>query len=410
MTQRTTTPLGALNPLARGSISPRGRRIVLALGAWAFLAWSPRTVALADSIELTGGKRYDDVKVVLARWDTVQYKRGTAPAITVAGAQVFSLTRDSAILARPRDKLIPAGDYQGAVKSLESIGAGTEAWELAEAKYLIGKAHALAGNARAAEAAFKAYLEKYKGEKDWWVPSATVGLAEAYLSLKQPGTAGMLFKELATYGGQWEARAKLGQADALVTEKGKELDARRLYDEVARSREAPLELRQKALVGRGKAFLLQGQPQGVIKEIGESFFDSPKTEELAYTAERAQATLLMAKAYVAMGGKENLEQAEIWLLRVPALYANHVAAYLEACDLLVDVYGKLKNAARANEWRARKQALASGATAGSSAPEPEDSTKKPAATGKEAAPQKEPAKKATSPKKSSPPKKPVSKK
>jgi tetratricopeptide (TPR) repeat protein len=366
-------------------------------------------------VELTGGKKQDDVKVVLARHDTVQYKRGTAPATTLAGTQVLSITRDSAILARPRDKLIPAGDYEGAIKSLESIGTGAEAWEIAEAKYLIGKAYALAGNARQAADAFKAYLEKYKPEKDWWVPHATVGLAEASLSLKQPGTAGLLFKELSGYGGQWDARAKIGQADALVTEKGKELEARRLYDEVVRSREAPLELRQRALVGRGRAFLLQGQPQGVIKEIGESFFESPKTEDLVYTAERAEATLLMAKAFVAMGGKADLENAEIWLLRVPALYAGHRSAYLEACDLLVDVYGKLKNAARADEWRARKQALDGGAPAGSSASEPEAPSKKKAAPGKETAPPKEAgkaesSKKATSSKKSSSSKKSGSKK
>jgi tetratricopeptide (TPR) repeat protein len=406
MMKRKTTPAGAANPLSR---SRGGKGLLVALGLWASLSWSPGAVSRADTVELSGGKKYDDVKVLIARWDTVQYKRGTTPPTTVGGAQVLSLTRESAILARPRDKLIPAGDYQGAARSLESIGAGAEAWEIAEAKYLIGKAHALAGNAKDAAAAYKAYLEKYKSEKDWWVPSATAGLAEASLSLKQPGTAGQLFKELMTYGGQWEFRAKIGQADSLLTEKGKELEARRLYDEVARNRDAPLELRQKALVGRGKAFLLQGQPKGVIKEIGDSFFESPKPEDLAYTAERAQATLLMAKAYLSLGGKENLEQAEIWLLRVPALYANHLSAYREACDLLVDVYGKLKNTARADEWRARKQALASGPPAGSSGPEPEVGSKT-GASGKEAAPPKEPSKKESGSKKPSSSKKSGSKK
>ena len=89
---------------------------------------------------------------------------------------------------------------------------------------------------------------------------------------------------------------------------------------------------------------------------GDEFFEKPRSQEVAYSAsaERADATLLMAKAYLALGGKENSEQAEIWLLKVAALYKKFAEPYNAACDLLVDTYEKLGNKARSGEWRSRK--------------------------------------------------------
>jgi hypothetical protein len=111
-------------------------------------------------------------------------------------------------------------------------------------------------------------------------------------------------------------------------------------------------LKQQAIVARAQVFLLQGQPQQVIKELGDEFFEAPK--EIVYSGERAEATLLVGKAYLTLGGKENLEQAEIWLLKVAALYKKFAETYNAACDLLVEAYDKQGNKTRSGEWRSRK--------------------------------------------------------
>ena len=257
--------------------------------------------------------------------------------------------------------MIDARDFAKAAEQIKNVPA-TQAWVAAEAMYLLADGQRRAGKLKEAVQAYKEYLDKFKGEKDWYVPFATAGMADALVAVNQPGTAEVHYKELAAFGPRWELSAKLGQGLAILKSKGAggALDARRLFDEVVRSPRATLDLKQKAMVGRARAFLLQGQNDGVIKELSAGMFEAPKPEELAYGAERAAASLLIGRAYMAMDGKENLEQAEIWLLRVPALYGKHAEAYAEACDALVEVYGKLGNAARAAEWKTRKAAGAGG--------------------------------------------------
>ena len=314
----------------------------------------------ADSIQLLEGQviggATGPLEVVVAHWDNVQYKIGKNPT-TVPGEKVLSMSRDSTLLQSPREAL-EAGDYVKAVRELSQVGAKAKEWEQAEAGYLLGKAHYRSGKLKEAEKALKEYLDKHKAEKDWFVPFATFELAEALVKLKQPGTAEVRFKELLDFKGQWEYRSKIGQAETIIATASKEkyLDARRLLDEVAKGREVPPALKQQAVVARAQIFLLQNQPQQVIKELGDEFFEKPRSQEVAYSAsaERADATLLMAKAYLALGGKENSEQAEIWLLKVAALYKKFAEPYNAACDLLVDTYEKLGNKARSGEWRSRK--------------------------------------------------------
>ena len=365
------------NDLARADWK-RGAALCAGLVIGALLATSP---LLADTIEMVNGQKQDDVQIVLAHWDSIQFKKGAAGrAQTMVGQQVLSITRASDFLT-PARSAIESGDYERAARALGNVaGAGAD-WEKAEAMYLQGLALQLQGNVKEAEKAYKAYLEKYKGEKDWWVPHATLGLGEMLLGARQPGTAEVYFRDLAQYGGPWELRSKLGLGEAILLGKGKggAMEARKMFDEVRNSASAPAVLKQKAAVGRAKAFLLQDQADQLIKEVKDTFFDSPKPEDLLYTAQRAEATLLLGRGYMALGGKENLEQAEMWLLRVPALYGKHVAAFEDACDLLAEVYDKLGNKARAEEWRARKAGGGKAASAEPSpAPEPKEAKSPPA--------------------------------
>lgn len=348
--------------------SGRGRR-ARAFGLWTLAAagvlCAPGFLR-GDTIVLVGGRKYDDVEIVQARWDSVSYKQGRRPAINLTAAQVESFERSSVIRDRVK-QLAASGDFDRANQIIEQIpNDPSQAWVAAEGLYLIGKARADAGQHREAADAFKQYLDRFKSEKDWYVPHATLGLGQALLALNQPGTAEIHFKELAAFGGPWELEAALGQGDAILRSRGKAgaLDARRYYDQVARKPNASIDLRQKAQVGRARAFLLQEQYDQVIEDLQQSFFASPKPEELVYTRNRAEASLLMGRAYMGKGGRENLQSAEIWLLRVPALYAVHKGVLVDACDALVEVYNGLNNQERAAQWAARKASAAQGGGGG----------------------------------------------
>ncbi len=343
-------PLSTLGPRLQG---PGLGRSCAWIAVCAGLCWGE---VRGDTVQLASGKTLENVEIVQAKWDSVQYKKAAGPIVTQSGAQVLSIERKSVVLDRIR-QLLDAGDFARAQETIKTLPAN-QPGIAAESMYLLAESYRRAGRHKEAAQAYQDYLAKFKAEKDWFVPLATRGLAECLLALNQPATARERYQELAGYGQRWELDAKLGQASALLQEKGAPaaLEARRLLDEVLRSRAATLELRQKALVGRARAFLLQGQNDQVIKELSEGMFDAPKPEELVYGAERAQASLLMGRAYMAMGGKENLEQAEIWLLRIPALYGRESSVYAEACDALVEVYTKLNNPTRAAEWKRRKTA------------------------------------------------------
>jgi len=336
-----------------------------------------QVAARADSIELAEGKVLDDVGVVLALWDNVQYKRAKASrATTVVGQKVRSIERESLVLQPLRDA-IKNGKYKKAIKGLGGVGKLSEPWEQAEARYLIGKAHAFAGEQREAGRAFKDYLSKHEKDKDWYVPFAVYEYGESLLASRKPGTAGVQFKKLAAYGGSWVLLAKYGEGlAALAKGKAGAQTARGLLDVVYRSRQAPRELKEKAAVARVKAILLQENAKGAIEELNQAFFDPSRAGKVSYSVARAEASLLMGQAHLALGGKENLQAAELWFLRIPALYRRHAGIYEEACRALVGVYGKLGNTKREEEWKARLAAAAGTSSTGSDAPRKKNQRKK----------------------------------
>ena len=334
--------------------------------------------ARADTIELAnGGKR--DGQVTSAKWDSVQYVVGKAPT-TLSGDQVLSISRDSTFLQAGREAL-EGGDYSKAVSSLGAVGDKAKEWEQAEARYLTGKALYAAGNHKEAEKTLKAYLDRYKGDKDWFVPHATLLLGDVLLAARQPGTAEIHYKELDPYGPKWALQGKLGQGKALLG-KGESgaTEARRLFDDVSRSAGAPAAVRQQAIVWKARAYLIQKQPQQAIKELMAEFFDAPKPGEIGYTAERAEATVLMGEAHAMLGGKANLEEAEIWFLRAVALFRKNPAVYARACSGLAGAYTELGNKPRADDWKQKGSAAGGGASAAPvPAPAPAAPAKAPAA-------------------------------
>ncbi len=347
---------------AKNSVHARrafaGSRSVAGIAGWVALCtvFFSRELA-ADSIVKVNGTTIDDVTITAAKWEVVQYQIANRPQ-SIPAAQVASIHRTTVNndLKRGR-RALKNGDYATAVERLGSVARAAKDWEQAEAAYLLARAHREGGDFKAADDELKAYLNKYVKAKDWWVPRAIYDRGTVRIALKRYETAEGSFKKLEEMPGQWPARAQVGRARAIEAAKNsaKYTQALQMLLSVARRRSAPLELRHEAYVVRGRIILRQKQYDRAIKELTEVFFNPAKAREYHYDAQRAEATYLMGRAYLGRGGKKNLEEAELWLLRVPALYPNRGRVYTLCCRALAIVYNGLGNKKRAAEWKRRAE-------------------------------------------------------
>jgi len=307
----------------------------------------------ADTIVRVSGKPLTDVQIKVARWDQVSFEKDGRTQ-TLSGDQIASIQRASSLISRVR-KALDAGQYKEASDAQKRGVEGSTGWQKIELEYLGGLIYLRAGgdkNWRKAEAAFKAFVDAHKDAKDFWVPHALHGRAQASLGLGRGGTAGQLFKQLETYGATWTLRATLGQAKAALLDKNWN-KARQAFNKVASDRRAPESIQLEAKVGRIEVLVRQEQYDPAIRDLDKEFFANPAPSELAYTAARARATLMMGLAYKKKGGKEDIERAEIWLLRTAVLYAAHPTTYKQACSELAEVYEALGRNDRAQQWKRR---------------------------------------------------------
>lgn len=322
-----------------------------------FGALSLGGVLSADTIVKLNGTTIEDVKIIDARWDLVQYQvGGSGRAQSVRGGEIASIARAAGDRHLTSGRAaMKKGEYGEAIAELKDVSSTAEEWERAEAAYRLGEAYLESDALKEAEKQLESYLEKYEESKEWWVPAALYALGRTKVEMKQVRSAELTFEKLAEMPGQWPLRAQIGQARAIAASgnTSKYLQARQLLLSVARGRTTPVELKDEAYVLRGWIYVLQKQHREAIKELEEEFFDPLKTREYRYDARRAEATYLMGRAYLGLGGKENLEQAEIWLLRVPALYPNSGRVYGLSCRALATVYKELGNTERALEWARR---------------------------------------------------------
>lgn len=318
------------------------------------LSVSSAPAIVADTIVFNDGRRSDDCKIESAQWDQVRYTVGNGGAQTAPSERIESIFRTprGAGLASGR-RALDRGRYNAAIKALAQ--SGSVDWEVAETAYLLAKAHEAKGDRKTAEANYKKYVSKHQAEKDWWIPHALYNLGLLQLSGKKAKSADQTFAKLDEFGGNWSARAKLGRARGVVLAKnqGQYLEQAQSLGTLTRNTRAPAALRAEAYVIRARIFVLGRQYDRAIDELRRTFFNPPNSRNNIYSHARADATLAIGLAYLASGGKKNLEQAEIWLLRVPALYRNEGRVYREACDGLSRVYEGLGNNARSQEWEKR---------------------------------------------------------
>ena len=335
-----------LNPTRRTATVAVGGMTVLTtvLGLSAMRVW-------ADSITLANGAVVKGCTIESATWKTVRYQVGKATQ-SKGGHEVLDLQRstDSRDLASGR-KALEDGQFGLAVKRLSKVNG--KAWEEAEAAYLLSEAHRGSGDLKAAEEQLESYLANYEGAKDWWVPRAIYTLGIQRVKAKKFDLAVKTFKRLDDFVEPWAARAKLGRAEVAVRGDREKVYVAVLKDlsGVARSRRLPVDVREHAYVLRSEIFIRRKQNDRAIQDLKTRFFNSSKPT--GYSSQRAAAMLLMGLAYRAKGGKESLEKAEIWLLKVSALHRNEGDVYRRACAVLSEVYTELGRTNRAAEWRRR---------------------------------------------------------
>lgn len=330
------------------------RTLILASRAFAvatclWLTSWPAGGLRADTVVRSTGGRYDDVEIMQARYDEVLLERG-GQTMRLSGDQVESIDRSSAVLRRANE-LRDRGQFEEASAEYARTKVGKD-WEKAEASYRAGECLLLAGKAREAAAAFKSYLDEHRESKDWWVPHAVYGLGQASLELGSSKTAVTYLDELTSYGKSWELRATMGKAKALRLQK-KYVEARKLFNQVINNRQASGRLVQEAMVGYGRTQLAQEQYGALIQKLDEWFFGRSRTRDVDFGPARGEATLLMGRAYQGQGGKENLEQAEIWLLKAAVLHGSDGRVLREASQELAKLYDDMGQKDRAAQWRSR---------------------------------------------------------
>ena len=319
-------------------------RLALALGCLFF------TSVKADVVVQSSGKRIEGVSISSAKWDQVLFKQGKN-TVKLDGDKVASIQRESAYLQPARSSLA-SGNYQKALSILDKLdGRGLKGWQAAELQYLKGKIYLESGESAKADTAFDLFVKTNRESKDYWLPHAIYGRGQAALNLGRGSSAQQHFKGLAPYGPTWVLRAKLGEAQGLFLAK-KYVDARTKFQEVANSRKAPAALKVDALIGRIEVIASQKQYDKAIADLEKNFF-STNAQVVDYGKARARASYLMGASYKNLPGKENLEKAEIWLLKTAVLFRQHKSIYKDSCSALADVYKQLGRSERATEWGKR---------------------------------------------------------
>jgi len=306
-------------------------------------------VVFADVIVPYRGEPKTDVTIVAARWDQIEFQTGEQ-ASKLQGNSIERIERDSRQLGAAR-RLLETGSYTEAAKQFADLSKkASQDWEKSEAAYFVGHAYRLAGDHDKAVTAFEEYLGANQESKDWWVPHAIYELGLTQIDRGDRQAAEEPFSKLSSFGKNWALRSRIGVGHVLAMG-GDHLEARNAFKE-AESRRAPLFLRQEAMIGRAGVLYTQKNYKNVVEELEKGFF-SALNGEIVFNRFRAQATLLTGKAYKAQGGKENLENAEIWFLKVAALYGNFPSEVRVAAGGLAEVYDELGRKDRAAAWRSR---------------------------------------------------------
>ena len=326
--------------------------LVFAIAAFAISS------AAADTIYPASGKPIGNVEIIRANWDRIAYELLGAQS-TIEGYKVLRIERDSPL--NKVEERIQSGKYKAALKGLNQATKRGLSNDLDKAKaaFLKGKLYLAwsssdPSKASAAISAFKSYLKEFEGSKDFYVPHAHYELGRAYLKAKNHSEADKQFRTLDKYGskdGIWGYKGINGTAwaELLGGTRDASLRARKAFGVVERDNKAPKSARSEARVGRAACFVTVKDYGKARAEIEREFLKKKPDYDEYY----ARACNVMGDAYRLEGGKENLQQAEIWYLKTTCLFSQYPDVYREAVRNLVSVYDKLGDSKKAEDWKKR---------------------------------------------------------
>jgi len=300
----------------------------------------------ADTIHRIGGGAIESATIDSATWEEIKYKLANLPAqqsIRADQVERFERSDEPGELARGKAAL-DRGQYADAVAELQK-GADRAIPHSSECAYFVGVANLAWGAEQRAKladavAAFRAMIEKYTPQKDWFVPLAVRGLGEALLAQDKAGEAQAEFERLRKdpWTRRWETDGIEGVGWCYLHGKRWE-DAGKQFFQAVRGGS------RKAHVGYAKSQTGRGRPADALKTLEEQFFS--KTPQ--FDRVEAMARNAAGEAYEAQKGDDVLWEAVYQYLWVPAIYGAYraeEAKALERAGALLEKLGAKEDAAR----------------------------------------------------------------
>jgi len=323
--------------------------------------------SMADDI-ITATATYENVTIVSASWEKVSYRRegiSRPQNVDADDIELIRWTREPATLSRGRNNLA-AGEFARAVSAFRA--ASTDANELyaLNAAYMLGVAE-LAWSTQdpshlsAAVSAFEAYLGKAKGSKHYYVPEATLALAEAQARSGNHDRAASVLSDLigGGFGSKWVEGAKLKKAEIDLAQ-GKYAEAREVFREIQGSRNPTFDL--EARIGYAACQVGQKQYPAAVESLREVLGEGRRQSNTVpprYGDLRARAWIVYGQAEegAAGGDREKLQWAAIRYLRAASVGVAGSETFAEALYRAKQVFEKLGESDRAQAMAQRMNQL-----------------------------------------------------
>jgi tetratricopeptide (TPR) repeat protein len=297
------------------------------------------------TLVLVTGKKRSNVRIREAKYTVIKFReKGRSGNQEIKAEKVLEIRyRDAPATYSSGRSQLRGSRYEDAAtsftKALSSAPSGSGPWLYAS--YYLGQAKLLAKDFEAAAKAFKRVLEK--APEDFLVPHATYGLGEALTGSGEFSKATSTFQKLDDgFGGFWGAQCQIGIGNAaLAQNKGR--DARAAYKMAeSRGRSFP-EIKQAALVGVGKSYVLSKAWGKALDEFERIITQSNADPVVAGNAWVGKGDCLMAQSAEKSGPKQKslMKEALIAYQTCTVRYAGIPEAYPKALYQSASIYEKL---------------------------------------------------------------------
>ncbi len=350
-------------PMSAASMRRAGAALILALAGLL-----PASEVRGDQIIVSGGRNYDDVKIVSATWEQVQYRLpGVSTVQKVAADRVEKLVFDQepSSLSRGRGAL-EQGDWEGAANALRSATSLGDPRQKADSMYLYGLSlmrwsQQDSSQRDAAVTALEGYLGQFEASKDFYVPHARIALAEAHRFAGDWSSAEQALAPLAggNLGKHWVLGARLGSGEILLGQ-GKFVEAREIFSAVANDSAADSGMVSAAWLGYASCQLGQSQWSSAVDTVRQKILESRTSGVARLDGAKARGWLIWGRATQeqASGNRTELQWAMIRYLRAAVIATTGESEVLaEAIYRAKTVAVELGQNERAAELTQRLQKL-----------------------------------------------------